>query len=75
MVVQLDRWTAESRDQLPIDTVLYTTSVINTSSRVESDIRLARERLLGITLRPLRREATEVLEVIAFATKQSGEKS
>jgi hypothetical protein len=36
---------------------------------------LARERLLGIALRPLRREATEVLEVIAFATKQSGEKS
>jgi AAA domain len=64
MIIQFDRWTSGSRDQLPINTVLYTTSVINTPSRVESDIRLARERLMGIALRPLRREATEVLEAI-----------
>src|ERR1700719_3888875 len=61
MIVKYDRWTAESIDQLPIDTVLYTTSVINTPSRVESDIRLARERLMGIAMRPLRREAAAVL--------------
>ncbi len=60
----LDRWTAEARDQLPIDTVLYTASVINTPSRIEADIRLARERLMGIALRPIRREATEVLDAI-----------
>jgi hypothetical protein len=28
MIVQFDRWTSEARDQLPIDTVLYTASVI-----------------------------------------------
>jgi hypothetical protein len=64
MIIQFDRWTSGSRDQLPINTVLYTTSIINTPSRVESDIRLARERLMGVALRPLRREATEVLEAI-----------
>jgi hypothetical protein len=64
MIIQFDRWTSESRDQLPINTLLYTTSVINTPSRVESDIRLARERLMGIALRPLRREAAEVLDAI-----------
>jgi hypothetical protein len=58
MIIQFDRWTSESRDQLPINTLLYTTSVINTPSRFESDIRLARERLMGIALRPLRRETT-----------------
>jgi hypothetical protein len=47
MIIQFDRFTSESRDQLPIITLLYTTSVINTPSRVESDIRLARERLMG----------------------------
>ncbi len=64
MIVQFDRWTSESHDQLPIDTILYTTSVINTPSRIESDIRLARERLMGIAMRPLRREATAVLDEI-----------
>ena len=57
MIVPIDRWTSESRDQHPIDTVLYTTSVINRPSRIESDIRMARERLMGIATRPLRREA------------------
>ncbi len=64
MIVPLDRWTAESRDQLPINTVFYTTSVVNTPSRVEGEIRLARERIMGIALRPLRREADEVLTKI-----------
>jgi AAA domain len=64
MIVQFDRWTSGSLDQLPIDTILYTTSVINTPSRVDSDIRLARERLMGIAMRPIRKEATEVLDAI-----------
>jgi DNA transposition AAA+ family ATPase len=64
MIVKFDRWTSESSDELPIDTMLYTTSVINTPSRVESDIRLARERLMGIAMRPLRREAAAVLDEI-----------
>jgi hypothetical protein len=57
MIVERDRWTTESDDQLPIDTILYTTSVVNTPSRVESDIRMTRERLMGIALRPIRRKA------------------
>jgi hypothetical protein len=64
MIVQFDRWTSGSLDQLPIDTILYTTSVINTPSRVDSDIRLARERLMGVAMRPIRKEATEVLDAI-----------
>ena len=75
MIIQFDRFTSESRDQLPINTILYTTSVINTPSRVESDIRLARERLMGIAMRPLRREAAEALDAIRLRTKRSGEKS
>jgi DNA transposition AAA+ family ATPase len=51
-------------DHLELDTLFYTTAVINTPSRVEHDIRQARERLLSIAMRPLRREAREVLEAI-----------
>ena len=47
-----------------LNTVLYTTSVINTPSRLASDISRARERLTGIALRPIRREAAAVLEAI-----------
>ena len=64
MIVPYDHWTSESSDQLSIDTVLYTTSVIYTPSRIESDIRLARERIMGIGMRPLRRKATAVLDDI-----------
>jgi len=64
MIIQFDRWTSELRDQLPINTVFYTASVINTPSRVDFDIRSARERLMSIALRPIRREATEVLDAI-----------
>jgi DNA transposition AAA+ family ATPase len=51
-------------DELPIDTLLYTTSVINTPSRVESDINMAREKVMSILLDPMRREAAAVLEEI-----------
>jgi DNA transposition AAA+ family ATPase len=64
MIVQFDHWTSESLDQRPIDTVFYTASVINTPSRIATEIRLARERLLGIAMRPIRKEATEVLDAI-----------
>jgi hypothetical protein len=33
MIVSFDRWTSQSRDQLPINTILYTTAVINTPSK------------------------------------------
>jgi hypothetical protein len=64
MIVSFDRWTSTSRDQLPINTILYTTSVTNTPSRVEADIGMARERLMGIAMNPIRLEAKEVLDAI-----------
>src|SRR6202041_2067684 len=63
-IVPRDRWTSEVSDELPIDTLLYTTSVINTPSRVETDIKMAREKVMSIVLDPMRREAAVVLEEI-----------
>jgi AAA domain len=63
-IVPRDRWTSEVSDDLPVDTLLYTTSVINTPSGVRNDINMARERVMGIVLTPIRREASVVLEEI-----------
>jgi hypothetical protein len=38
MIISFDRWTSHSRDQLPINTILYTTGVINTPSRIDAEI-------------------------------------
>jgi DNA transposition AAA+ family ATPase len=46
------------------DTVLYTAEVVNTPSRVASDLDRARERLTGIAVRPIEREANTVLETL-----------
>jgi hypothetical protein len=51
-------------DALPVDTLLYTTSVINTPSGVRNDINVARERVMSIVLNPIRCEAAVVLEEI-----------
>jgi hypothetical protein len=56
-----DRWTSETTDDLPVDTLLYTTSVINTPSRISQDINMAREKVMSIVLDPLRREGSAVL--------------
>lgn len=63
-IVPRDRWTSEVSDDLPVDTLLYTTSVINTPSGVRNDINMARERVMSIVLDPIRREASVVLEEI-----------
>ena len=63
-IVPRDRWTSEVSDDLPVDTLLYTTSVINTPSGIRSDINMARERVMSIVVNPIRREATVVLEEI-----------
>jgi hypothetical protein len=51
-------------DNRPIATVLYTTSVVNTPSRVEIDISLAKERVRNILLDPIQQEARIVLDEI-----------
>jgi dipeptidyl aminopeptidase/acylaminoacyl peptidase len=61
-IVPRDRWTSEVTDDRPVDTLFYTTSVVNTPSRVENDIKMAKERMMSIVLDPIRREATMVLE-------------
>ncbi len=63
-IVPRDRWTSEVSDDLPIDTLLYTTSVINTPSGVRSDVNMARERVMSVVLDPIRRESLVVLEEI-----------
>jgi DNA polymerase III delta prime subunit len=63
-IVPRDRWTSEVSDDLPVDTLLYTTSVINTPSGVRNDINMAREKVMSIVLNPIRREASVVLEEI-----------
>ena len=52
------------KDNRPIDTVLYTTSVVNTPSRVDIDISLAKERVRNILLDPILQEARFVLDEI-----------
>lgn len=63
-IVQRDRWTVESSDQQPVSTVLYTTTVINTPSRIDLDVRREREKLMEVALRPIREQATEALAAI-----------
>ena len=49
---------------MQIDTVLYTTEVVNTPARVQSDIRTGRERLKEVALHLIRKEATDTLDAI-----------
>jgi hypothetical protein len=68
LIVPLDRWSAEARDQKPIDTVLYTTSVINSPSRncIERGSSFptsqapALARLMKLTLKPLSEQTIAV---------------
>jgi DNA transposition AAA+ family ATPase len=48
----------------PIDTVLYTPLVMNSPSRVDSDIKRARETLAGMVRWSLRREAQATLKTL-----------
>jgi hypothetical protein len=49
-------------DQEPIDTVFYTTAVINTPSRIDIEVRRARQILLDRATRSIRTEARETLD-------------
>jgi hypothetical protein len=70
-IVSRDRWTCEVSDDLPVDTLLYTTSVINTPSGIRNDISMARERVMSIVLDPIRSEAHIVLEKIRLKDEKS----
>jgi hypothetical protein len=59
-----DAWTTEVKDNRPVDTVLYTTSVVNTPSRIDNDISAAKEKIRNILLSPIREEAKTVLDEI-----------
>jgi hypothetical protein len=59
-----DRWDEATMPPAVFDTVLYTAEVINTPSRIALDLSRARERLTGIAVRPIEREADAVLEEI-----------
>ena len=48
----------------PIDTVFYTTSVINMPSRIDIEVRRAREILLDRATRAIRTEAREALDML-----------
>ena len=62
MIIPMDRWSSDSRDQKPIDTVLYTPEVVNSPARIEADIRRARETLSNIATRAIRTEARATLD-------------
>jgi hypothetical protein len=64
MLSYTDPWAGRLSDSPLLDTIFYTTSVINTPSRLASDIDRAREKVTAIALRPIRREAAAVLEAI-----------
>jgi hypothetical protein len=64
LIVLLDRWSAEASDQKAIDTVLYTTSVINSPSRVEVGLHRAREILSNIATRAIRTEVRLKLDAM-----------
>jgi hypothetical protein len=63
-IVPRDRWTSEVSDDLPVDTLLYTTFLINTPTGVRNDINMAREREMSILLDPIRHEALITLDEI-----------
>jgi MoxR-like ATPase len=64
LLIGIDPWLDPPlKPPLP-DTIFYTTAVINTPARVASDLSHARERLTGIAVRPIEREAHAVLEEI-----------
>ncbi len=63
-VIPLDRWTAETSDSKPINTILFTPEVINTPSGIAGDIRRARELVRGIARRGTRSEQRTTLDVL-----------
>src|SRR5207253_2790741 len=64
ILAQADPWSAELEDSPPFDTLFYTPSVMNSPSRIDSELRRARETIAGLARLPLRREAQAALTVL-----------
>jgi AAA domain-containing protein len=64
ILAQTDPWSAELEDAPLFDTVFYTPSVMNSPSRIDSELRNARETIAGLARRPLRRAAQASLAVL-----------
>jgi hypothetical protein len=75
MIIKAHREPAESRDQLPIDTVLYTTEVVNTPARVQLEIRTTRERLRRWLFVPFTGKPPTLSMQFAYGTKQDAQRS
>ena len=76
MIGRYDPATEETPLAPTLDTVFYTPLVMNSPSRVDSDIKRARETLAGMVRWPLRREAHAALKTLrdrdeAHRSKQS----
>ena len=75
-ILSANQGTADSNDLPPLDTILYTTSVVNTPSRVDSAIRLAREDLIAKATRALFIMKPQLHSTrSACAKKQGGKRS
>jgi DNA transposition AAA+ family ATPase len=64
LLLQVDPWLDPPLQSPLPDTVFYTTEVVNTPARIASDLARAREKLTGLAVRPIEREASAVLEEI-----------
>jgi DNA transposition AAA+ family ATPase len=64
ILAQADPWSAGLEDSPPFDTLFYTPSVMNSPSRIASELRRTRETIAGLARRPLRREAQAALAVL-----------
>jgi DNA transposition AAA+ family ATPase len=63
-VASFDKGREESNHGATFNTVLYTPSIVNTPSGVDTGIRRACERLEAIAKRPIRKEARKVLDAL-----------
>lgn len=74
-VVQFDRWTFKPLDTQPIDTVFYTAGVINTPSRVVTEIMLRASDCMESLYDRFARKRQTSLKPCASAMRQGVERS
>jgi hypothetical protein len=63
-VKQSDRWSSGATEDLLLDTVFYTPSVVNAPNTIQADIRHCRDTLRDLAKRPLRQEKEGKLDAI-----------